>query len=121
MYEDNPMAMVMEKWQTYYFGDNSYGRPIIGNEENIKSFNQQMLFDHKADLYTKDNLIIIIAGKIKDKDAIIQQLNKEFAIVPEKKRIEKQKFIETLPKEHTEFFEQKNEQAHLIISAPGFA
>jgi predicted Zn-dependent peptidase len=29
MYEDNPMALVMEKWQTFFYGDNSYGRPII--------------------------------------------------------------------------------------------
>jgi len=61
MYEDNPMALVMQKWQERYFGDNSYGRPTIGTIENIQNFNQDMLFQHKADLYTKDNLIIIVA------------------------------------------------------------
>jgi len=86
MYEDNPMAMVMEKWQTYYFGDNSYGRPIIGNEANIQAFNQQMLFDHKAELYTKDNLIIVIAGRIIDKQAITTQLENEFNILPANKK-----------------------------------
>ncbi|MEI7557843.1 MAG: insulinase family protein [bacterium] len=25
-----------------------------------------------------------------------------------------------MPKEHTAFYEQKNEQTHLVISAPGF-
>jgi len=121
MYEDNPMYMAMQKRQGYFFGDNSYGRPIIGTEANIAGFTQEMLFEHKADLYTKDNLIITIAGKIKDKEAIIKQLTQEFNQIPEKRRIQKPDFVQTLPTDHIGFHEQKNEQAHLIISAPGFA
>ena len=120
MYEDNPMAMVMQKRQTYYFGDNSYGRPIVGNEENINSFTQKMLFDHKTDLYTKDNLLIMIAGKIEYKKAIISQLQKEFSDLPVNKKGKKPVFPQYLPKEHTAFHDQKNEQNHLVISAPGF-
>lgn len=120
MYEDNPMAMAMQKRQSYYFGDNSFGRPIIGNEENIKSFNQQMLIDHKAQLYTKDNLVIAIAGKIINKQAIVDQLTKEFDKLPVSKTVNKPTFQETLPQEHVAFYEQKNEQSHLVISAPGF-
>ncbi len=45
-----------------------------------------MLFEHKAQLYTKDNLIIVIAGKIGDKQTIIEQLHKEFGNIPAKKR-----------------------------------
>jgi len=120
MYEDNPMAMVMQKWQTYYFWDNSYGRPVIGTKDNINSFTQQMLFDHKAQLYTKDNLIIMVAGKIVNKQAIIDQLQKEFITIAPSKQWKKPVFKETLPQEHTWFHEQKNEQAHLVISAPGY-
>ena len=89
MYEDNPMAMAMQKRQTYYLGDNSFGRPIIGTEENIQSFSQEMLFQHKKDLYTKDNLIIVIAGKIENKQAIIDQITKEFNEIPSKRTKEK--------------------------------
>jgi len=120
MYEDNPIAMAIEKRQEYYFGDNSHGRPIIGTEANIAGFNQQILFDHKTDLYTKDNLIITIAGNIKDKETIIKQLEQEFSQIPDKKRVQKPDFVQTLPTEHTGFYEQKNEQTHLVISAPGF-
>jgi predicted Zn-dependent peptidase len=77
-----------------------------------------MLFDHKADLYTKDNLIITIAGNIKNKEAIVQQLEQEFKNIPETKRIKKPEFKAALPAEHIGFYEQKNEQAHLVISAP---
>lgn len=120
MYEDNPMAMVMEKWQTYYFWDNSYGRPIIGTKDNINSFTQEMLFDHKAQLYTKDNLIIMVAGKIIDKQAIVEQLEKEFMNIVPSKQWKKPIFTKILPQDHIGFYEQKNEQAHLVISAPGY-
>lgn len=120
MYEDNPMAMAMQKRQSYFLGDNSYGRPIIGTEGNIKSFSQDMLFEHKAQLYTKDNLIIMIAGKIIEKDAIRNQLEKEFSQIPVTKTGKKPEFVQTLPKEHTACYEQKNEQTHLVISAPGY-
>jgi len=45
-----------------------------------------MLFDHKAQLYTKDNLIIMVAGKLIDKQAIIDQLAKEFSNLPDHKQ-----------------------------------
>ena len=120
MYEDNPIAMAMQKRQRYYFGDNSFGRPIIGNEENIHAFTQEMLLEHKKNLYTKDNLIITIAGKIVNKEAIQAQLAQEFHNIPEAKKQEKPTYTEILPTEHIAFHEQKNEQAHLVISAPWF-
>ena len=120
MYEDNPMAMAMKKWQSYYLGDNSYGRPIIGTESNINRFTQEMLFEHKAQLYTKDNLIIMVAGKIINKENIVMQLRKEFVNLPTNKKGIKPAFIHILPQEHTAFHEQKNEQAHIVISAPWF-
>jgi predicted Zn-dependent peptidase len=34
-----------------------------------------MLFQHKEKLYTKDNLIIVIAGKIKNQNELEEQLS----------------------------------------------
>jgi predicted Zn-dependent peptidase len=120
MYEDNPMALVMEKWQRYFYGDTSYGRSTIGTQENIQSFTQEMLFDHKADLYSKDNLIIIIAGKFVDLEAMKAHLEKLFSPLPQKRRIEKPEFLHALPTEKVGFYEKKTEQNHLVISAMGF-
>jgi predicted Zn-dependent peptidase len=121
MYEDNPMALVMQKWQERYFGDNSYGRPIIGTIDNINCFNQDMLFEHKKNLYTKDNLIIVISGKIEDKDAITQQISDIFASLPDHKNGEIPAFPKNhLPAEQSAHFDKKTEQNHLIIAFPGF-
>lgn len=120
MHEDNPSSLVMRKWQRYYFGDNSYGRAVLGTEDNIHSFNQEKLFAHQANLYTKDNLIIVVGGKISDEDAMYKQIEEIFGTLPEKKKIEKPAFVETLPTEKVAFYDKKTEQNHLIISAPGF-
>jgi predicted Zn-dependent peptidase len=50
------------------------------------------LIKHKLDLYTKDNLIVIISGKIRDQKAVEDQITTLFAELPEKRRIEMPKF-----------------------------
>lgn len=67
MYEDNPQRLVFDKWQEYFYGDNSYGWSTLGPEANIKAFTQDMLFTHKDALYTKDNIVITVAGNIVDR------------------------------------------------------
>lgn len=120
MYEDNPMALVMEKRQTYFYGDNSYGRPIIWTIDNINSFDQDMLKEHKTDLYSKDNLIIVIAGKIENIDELKIILADTFGSLPEKKRINKPEYRHILPTENKWFWDKKTEQNHLVISSVGF-
>jgi len=120
MYEDNPMALVLNKWQEYYYGDNSYGRSIVGTEENIKSFDQNLLNSHKQDLYSKDNLIIVIAGRINNLEQLKKLITENFGSLPDKKRINKPAFPNYLPTEKIWFFDKKTEQNHLVISSPGF-
>ena len=121
MYEDNPMALVAQKWQERYFGNNSYGRDIGGPVENINSFTQDMLFEHKNNLYTKDNLIIVISGKIEDKQSIEDQISTIFADLPEHKKVTKPAYPENhLPTEQSAFLDKKAEQNHIIMAFPGF-
>jgi predicted Zn-dependent peptidase len=120
MYEDNPMALVNQKRQQRYFWDNNYGRPTIWTIENIQNFNQDMLFQHKENLYTKDNLIVVIAGKINNQSELEDQIATLFGWLPSTKKYIKADFPNHLPKEQSHFFEKRTEQNHLIISAPGF-
>jgi predicted Zn-dependent peptidase len=67
MYEDNPQRKALTKRREWFLGDTSYGWPILGPVENIKSFTQEQLFAHKNNLYTKDNLVIVVSGNIANK------------------------------------------------------
>lgn len=119
MYEDNPMAMVNEKRALYFFGDNSYGRPTIGYEETIRSFSRDQLFAYKNALYTKDNLLITIAGRIEHQEHLEEQLAKLFSALPQQKSRQKPEFKWQLPSQHSAFFTKGTEQNHYILAMPG--
>ncbi len=120
MYEDNPAALVMDKWKEFYFGDNSYGRATLWPKENVEKFTREDLIKHKEWLYTKDNLVIIIAGKIEDEEKISKQLELIFSKLPENKKIEQPKFQDILPERKEDFYKKWTEQNHVVISAKWF-
>jgi len=62
MIQDNPQRVVMDYRKSFFYGDTCFGRPVIGTADNVRSFTQQDLFDHQRNLYTKDNLVIVVAG-----------------------------------------------------------
>jgi predicted Zn-dependent peptidase len=121
MYEDNPQSLAMDQRQHRYFGENSYGRSTIGTIENIQSFTQETLKNYKKSLYTKDNLIIVIAGKIEEEEKIKKLIEQYFSVLPTEKTLSKPAFPFFQPTEHESFFDKQTEQNHLIISARGFA
>ena len=120
MYEDNPMSLVSEKQRLRYFGNNSFGRPVIWNEKTVSSFTPQDLRDYKDSLYTKDNLIIVIAGKWAENEEIRRLIEKYFVWMNEKRTVDSPVFPNNLPDKHESFFKKWTEQNHLIIAAPGF-
>ena len=66
MIEDNPARWIYSLWRKWYMGDNPYGRPVIGTQENVLSFTKQMLLDHRNHLYTTSNMVLVICGKIRN-------------------------------------------------------
>ncbi len=121
MYEDNPQRLVYDKWQRYFYGDNSYGWSTLGPEENIKSFNQDMLFAHKQSLYTKDNIVITVAGRIDDMTGLQSQIADIFTDLPDHRTIDRPLFIQHSPDKQVSFYDKWTEQNHLVISAKGLA
>lgn len=119
MYEDNPISVVNEKWQRFFLGENSYGRPIIGFEENILRFAREDFIKYKNQLYTKDNLLITIAWNIKDQPALEDQIFQLFSSLPAQKSRKKPEFKRSLPTKQQDFFNKQTEQNHLILSMPG--
>lgn len=120
MYNDNPVSVLGEKRQKYFFWNNSYWRPIIWFEENILRFTRDDLYNYKSLLYTKDNLIITIAWNLLNQSRLEKLIEKYFNELPEKKQREKPKFKWHLPKNHHWKFKKKTEQNHVIITMKGF-
>jgi predicted Zn-dependent peptidase len=106
MYEDLPQKLVIDKFKQFYYGDNSYGWPILGPEENIKKFTRQDLFEYKQSLYTKDNSLIIISGKIANEGKIKDLISNLFKDLPEKKTRQKPPFPGINAPKHEDFYKK---------------
>ena len=119
MRDDNPRLLLSNKWKSWYFWENSFGRPTIWNEETVNSFISSDLRNYKDSLYTKDNLIIVVAGKWADNEKLRDLIEKYFGWMKDKKSVDQPDFPNLFPKEHESFFKKWTEQNHLIISANG--
>lgn len=60
--EDVPEEVVFEKFDHDLFPDSSLGKPIIGNEQTIRSFNPEVLDKYLHRHYGPENTIIVAAG-----------------------------------------------------------
>jgi len=118
MNQDSPHKVLMNKFLEFYYGDTTYGWPVIWIEENILSFEQKDFFDYKNSLYTKDNLVIAVAWKIWNQKEIEEIIKENFNSLPDKKTKQKAIFTWIQAKEKEWFFEKKVEQNHLIIWIP---
>lgn len=121
MYEDNPQRNIRTRRSRRRYGDNPYGRSILGPEENIKLFSQDDLFAHKTSLYTKDNLVIVIAWRIDNQAQIEEHITTLFWALPTKKSAQSPLLNHILPPTQQEYYKKKTQQNHLLISASGFS
>lgn len=120
MYEDMPQSQVVEKWQERYYGDNPFGWSTLGPVENIKAFTQDHFFAHKQSLYTKDNLIVVIAGALPERQKYEDLIGELFNALPEKKTYQKPVVPSYRPALHEGHYAKNTQQVHYVMSADGF-
>jgi predicted Zn-dependent peptidase len=76
------------------------------------------LLAHKQALYTKDNLVIVVAGAIDDERAMLDLISSSFGDLPNHRSISAPVFEGVTSKEN-DHYAKNTEQNHLIISLPG--
>jgi predicted Zn-dependent peptidase len=65
MYADNPYSVVQEDFFFKAFGaDNPYGRPIIGNTEDLKNPSINRIIEFYNAFYVPSNMALILSGDI---------------------------------------------------------
>lgn len=75
MYRDSPEDVVFEEFSSQVFNKHPIGRPIIGYENTVSSFNKQHLFDYMEDRYQPSNLLVAVAGHV-DHDEVVELVSK---------------------------------------------
>ncbi len=98
--EDMPEELLEDLSATVFSGALSY--PILGTRENIKKFTVDDLKKFKQRYYTKDNMILSIAGNIDNKvndlikkyfvmdEIVVQKEERDFTFLPTNKYIYKE-------------------------------
>ena len=64
MSEDTPDDVCYDLSAKAYFGDNGYGRSVLGTAENVKSFTRQDILNYLKDYYVAENIVIAFAGNV---------------------------------------------------------
>lgn len=71
---DNPSQFNFFNIQKNCF-PKQYRHPILGNEKTIKTFTTDQVKNFRKKYYNLENSMLIIAGKLKDKDKILKTIN----------------------------------------------
>lgn len=64
MNEDTPDDLCLDLLSRAFFGEENYGRNILGTKENVRGFKKSDVDAYMKDRYTSDNIVISMAGNI---------------------------------------------------------
>lgn len=80
---DNPIRQLTDFISKELFNYLTYSNRTLGNFENINSFSREQMLDFLSRRLSAKNCVIIISGKINNKDETLKCLEKTFSFLPE--------------------------------------
>ncbi len=115
MYEDTPDDIVHDLLSNAVYGDHPLGYPILGTEETLTTFTGQKLNEYTHERYTPENVVISIAGNVKEE--FIKEVEKYFGSYQGGAK----HTTESTPIFHSKRVARKKEteQAHLCLGFEG--
>lgn len=118
MSNDTPDDVCFDLLSKAYFGDEGYGRTILGPSQNIKKFDKEYILNYMDDYYTADNVCISIAGNI-DIDKTVKLIEQYFVNNFSNKK--SKPFFEQTNRRYDKLNKYKKiEQSHITLSLPSF-
>lgn len=73
--QDNPNQFSFQKIQKSCFSG-GYAHPILGNEKTIRSFTREQLSKFRNKYYNNSNSFLVVAGDLRDKEKIVESIQK---------------------------------------------
>lgn len=71
---DNPSQFNFIQLQSTSF-EGGYAHPILGREDTILNFSQEQIRDFREAFYNLDNAMLVVAGDLKDREALEQKIS----------------------------------------------
>jgi predicted Zn-dependent peptidase len=119
MYLDTPMAYIGDLWEKLLYGDQPAGWRVIGEKENILSFNRKKVLDYYQSHYSPSNVVICVSGAV-DSEKMEEKVNDYFknsknVVVGQKVKVkENQKKPEVL------VYNKKTDQTHFCLGVRAY-
>nr|MCU0332345.1 insulinase family protein [Ignavibacteriaceae bacterium] len=110
--DDNPEELLYDKFEEIIFSGNRLSYPVIGKENNIRSFGSEDLFNYHGSNYNTDGLLVVASGNVKH-DELIKLTEKYITERESKRRRSREKFNHK--KVEDTFIEKDVQQVHTII------
>ena len=115
MNEDTPDDLCLDLLAKAFFGEENYGRNILGSKKNVKGFSRADIAAYMKDRYTADNIVISMAGNIPVE--LAEELAvKYFSVLPSSK--EDKRTLNVSLQGKNLYKEKDIEQVHVAIAYP---
>ncbi|MCX6723860.1 MAG: pitrilysin family protein [Candidatus Staskawiczbacteria bacterium] len=119
MYLDTPTAYVGDLWEKLLYDDQPAGWMVIGEKENILSFNRKKVLDYYKSHYSPSNVIICVAGGVKSKEAE-EKIKSYFGKAQKAKTTGKNKAEEIQKEPKVLLHYKKTDQTHFCLGVRAY-
>ena len=119
MYLDTPTAYVGELWEKLLYGDQPAGWRVIGEKENILSFNREKVVDYYNAHYSPSNVIVCVAGAI-EPQKIEEKIGEYFKNIKESNVSQKTKVREIQKEPEVLVHSKKTDQTHFCLGVRAY-
>jgi len=114
-FNDDNVGQAYVQWRRFFMWDSSYSRNSLWTSENIVRFKKEDFLGYKAWLYTKDNIVIVVAWKISNQKEMEELIWQTFGKLPDKKSISLPSFERRHPSNHEMLMEKWINQARVTM------
>lgn len=119
MYEDMPMRIVEDVFESLLYAKNSLGRDIVGYKKTVASFKRKDFMGYMKSFYVANDTVIGVAGKF-DEKKVIGEIKKYFAAMEKRKKPGFKKVIEKQTKPQVKIKFKKTDQTHLYLGTRAY-
>ncbi|MBI3631684.1 MAG: insulinase family protein [Candidatus Staskawiczbacteria bacterium] len=119
MYLDTPTVYVSELFEKLLYGDQPAGWRIIGEKENILSFNRKKVLNYYKNHYSSSNTVICVAGNI-DSENIKNKVQGYFKNIEIREAKEKIRTSERQQKPEAMLHFKKTDQTHFCLGVRAY-
>ncbi len=119
--EDQPDEIVSEVLMEMLYQNNPLGMTVLGTPEVIRSLKRDDFVKYHTEQYVAGKLVVVLAGKISDVEAVRGQIEQWFSQVPSNSGREFEALVSPTAGSRFKFYKKKTaEQAHFELGCRTF-